>query len=174
VASYRLVELGEATPDQPGQHPCDDGEDRPPKPLPKPGGSLTQVLKELKAAGATVATVRLSASDDATPHVSDIRQEEGGIGLDVVGRVTDAGRLAVVASLLAHRPEAEAAGVGSATAAAALLKAGRVTTWDEALVASRLKIDEVAQRFGLERDQGRALRSALAATMSTVEIVEEG
>lgn len=176
VAPYRLVELGEATPDAPSQHPCDDGGDQPlpPSPLPKPGGSLTQVLKELKAADVTIVHLRLTASDDATPRVSDIRDGDGGIWLEVQGRTTDGGRLAVVAALLAHQPEAEAAGIGSATAAAALLKAGQVTTWDEALVASRLKIDDVAKRFGLDRDQGAALRSALASTMSTIEIVEEG
>jgi hypothetical protein len=176
LAPYRLVELGDATADAPSQHPCEDGADqpKPSAPMPKPGGSLTQVLKELQAADVTVAHVRLTASDDATPKVSDIRDLDGGIGLDVQGRTTDGGRLAVVAALLAHQPEAEAAGIGSATAATALLRAGRVTTWDEARRASRLKIDDLAQRFGLSRDQAAALRLALGATLSKIDLVEEG
>jgi len=182
VAPYRLVELSNAGPQSPTQRPCDkpgdmkdDGGDRPkPKPMPRPGGSLTQVLKELKADNVRVATVRLSASDDATPRVADIRDGHDGIELEVHGRVTDAGRLAVVAALLAHQPEAEAAGIGSATAAAALLKTGQVTTWDEARRASRLKIDDVAQRFGLDHDRGAALRLALVATLSAIDVVGEG
>jgi hypothetical protein len=180
VAPYRLVELsnaGQQTPtqqpgDKPG-HKKDDGGDRPkPRPMPRPGGSLTQVLKELRADNMRVATVRLSASDDATPRVSAIRDGDDGIELEVHGRVTDAGRLAVVAALLAHQAEAEAAGIGSATAAAALLRTGQVTTWDEARQVSRLKIDDVAQRFGLDRDQGAALRLALVATLSAIDVVE--
>lgn len=184
VAPYRLVELSNAGPQTPTQQPCDNpgdtkdgGGDRPkpkPKPMPRPGGSLTRVLKELRAGNVRVTTVRLYASHDATPRVSDIRHGDDGIELEVHGRVTDAGRLAVVAALLAHQPEAEAAGIGSATAAAALLKAGQVTTWDEARQASRLKVDDVAQRFGLDREQGAALRLALVATLSALDVAEGG
>lgn len=174
VATYRLVELGEGTRPAPKQHVCDDGRPQPPRPLPKPGGSLTSVLKELRAADASPAVVRLAASDDATPKVVDITDDDNGIGLEVRGRTTDAGRLAVVASVLAARPDAERAGVGSATAAAELLKRAEVTTWAAAQEVATLHPVELAKRFGLDRDQGSALSTALADTMSVIEIVEEG
>lgn len=174
LATYRLVELGESTPQAPTQHAC-GGDEQPEhsRPLPKPGGSLTRVLKELRASGVPVAKVWLYASDDSTPKVTKIREVDGGVGLNVQGRLTEVGRLSVVASVLAHQPEAERAGVRSSSAAAALLKAGRVTRWSEAERVSRLKPADVAERFGLDRAQADALSSALATTMATIEIVEE-
>lgn len=174
VATYRLVDLGEATAPAPEQYACDGGPPKPSQPLPKPGGSLTQTLKDLRASGASLSRVRLTASDDATPQVVDVQHGDGGVGLEVRGRMTDAGRLSVVASVLAHQPDAERAGVGSAAAATALLKGGQVTTWVEAQEAAKLHPAELAKRFGLDRDQGSALSTALATTMSTIEIVEEG
>lgn len=173
VATYRLIELGEATTPAPGQYACDGDRPKPSPPRPKPGGSLTLTLKDLRSSGAPLTGVRLAASDDATPKVVDVRENAGGVGLEVHGRTTDAGRLAVVASVLAHQPDAERAGVGSAAAASALLKDGQVTSWDEAQTAAKLHPVELARRFGLDRDQGSALSTALAATMATIEIVKE-
>lgn len=174
VATYRLVELGEATTPAPEQYACDGDRPKPAQPLPEPGGSLTQTLKELRGSGASLTRVRFAASDDATPQVVDVQDGDGGVVLEVRGRTTDAGRLAVVASVLAHQPDAERAGVGSAAAAAALLKQAQVTTLAEAQEAAQLHPAELAKRFGLDRDQGSALSTALATTMSTIEIVEEG
>jgi hypothetical protein len=174
VATYRLVELSESTTPVPEQYACDDGRPKPSQPLPKAGGSLISTLKDLRASGASLTGVRLTASDDATPKVVDVHDGDGGVRLEVRGRTTDAVRLAVVASVLAHQPDAERAGVGSARAASALLKAGQVSTWDEAQKAAKLHPVELAERFGLDRDQGSALSTALATTMSIIEIVEEG
>lgn len=178
VAAYRLVELGEATPDPPTQRPCDDvnkgnGRPKPTQPLPKPGGSLNEVLKDLKGKDMPVVALRLFASKNATPRVVDIRAADAGVELDVQGQLSDAGRLAVVASLVAHQPKAEKAGIGSATAAAELLKTGKVTSWEEAVRAPNLTEVGISRRFGLDRDQATALRSALATTIATIEIMEE-
>ncbi|WP_067465721.1 hypothetical protein [Nocardia amamiensis] len=168
---YRLVDLGEATPEPPTQRPCD----RPSSgPLPKPGGSLTETLEKLRAADLSVSHVRVSASDDTTPKVTKLDHADGGIGLEVAVRPTDVGRLAVVASVLAHQPDAEAAGVRSATAATAALRAAEVTTWEEIRVLPRQKPEELARRFGLDARSGAALRKALAATLTTIDVVDEG
>jgi hypothetical protein len=174
VATYRLIELGEATTPPPEQYVCDGGRPEPTQPLPAPGGSLTQTLKDIRAAHASVHVVRLAASDDTTPKVVDVQHGDDGVALEVRGRSTDAGRLAVVASVLAHQPGAERAGVGSAAAATALLKEGEVATWADAQEVATLHPVELAKRFKLDRDQGSALATALAATMSSIEIVEEG
>lgn len=174
VATYRLVELGEATTPTPEQHACDDDRPQPSQPMPGAGGSLTQTLKEVRASGAPLAGVRLVTSDDDPPRVVDVQEDERGVWLDARGRTTDAGRLTVVAPVLAYQPEAELAGIGSATAAAELLRKAKVTTWGEAQETARQHPAELAKRFGLDREQGSALSAALTTTMSTIEIVEEG
>ena len=175
VATYRLVELGEATTPAPEQYACDDGRPEPSQPLPKPGGSLTQTAQGPPGRRAR----RCPSSGWRLPTTRPPRSSTSATGTAAsswrcAGRTTDAGRLAVVASVLAHQPDAERAGVGSAAAATALLKAGQVTTWDEAQEAAKLHPVELAKRFGLDRDQGSALSTALATTMATIEIVEEG
>lgn len=174
VATYRRIDLREASAPGQEQYACDDGRPAPSQPLPEPGSSLTQTLKGLRASGARLARVRLAASDDTTPRVVGVQDGDDGVGLEVRGRTTDAVRLAVVASVLAYQPEAERAGVGSAAAARALLRTGQVTTWGEVQKIVLMQPAELAGRFRLDRDQGAALSAALAATMSTIEITEEG
>jgi hypothetical protein len=174
LATYRLVELGDAEVPRPEQYSCGDERPTPSQPPPKPGSSLAKTLKELRDGGARLAGVRLSGSDEATPKVTEVVTGDAGVALEVQGRTTDAGRLAVVATVLAHQPEAELAGVHSVSAATALLKAGEVTTWEQAREAAAATPAELSKRFGLARDQGTALAAALDTTMSTVEIAEEG
>ncbi|WP_067809929.1 hypothetical protein [Nocardia beijingensis] len=167
---YRLVDLGDATPAPPTQRPCDGPSSS--GPLPKPGGSLTETLKKLRSVDLSVSHVRVSASNDTTPKVTKLDVADGGIGLEVAVRPTDVGRLAVVASVLAHQPDAEAAGVRSAAAAAAALRAAEVTTWEEAQALPRQKPEELARRFGLDARSGAALRKALTATLMTIDVDE--
>jgi hypothetical protein len=175
LAAYRLVELADSTTHAPTRRAYGaDEQPGPSRPLPKTGGSLPRVLKELAARGVRVARVWLSASDDAAPKVTEISEVDGGVDLKVQGRLTDAGRLSVVAAVLAHQPEAKRAGMGSPALAAAILKAGKVKTWDDAERVSRLEPADVAERFGLDLAEAAALSSALAATIATIEIVEEG
>ena len=62
VATYRLIDLVDASTPAPEQYACDVGKPQPSQPLPKPGRSLTSTLKELRAAHARLAVVRLAAS----------------------------------------------------------------------------------------------------------------
>jgi hypothetical protein len=142
--------------------------------LPKPGGSLTETLNRLRSVDLLVSHVRVSASDDATPKVTKLADADGGIGLEVAVRPTDAGRLAVVASVLAHQPDAETVGIGSATAAAAALRRAEVTTWEEVRVLPRTRVEDFAGRFGLDSRSGTAFRRILTATLTIIDVVDEG
>lgn len=174
VATYRLVDLGEASIPPEKQYPCDGERPNPNDPPVKPGTSLIETLTMLRATGATLARVRVSPSEEATPQVVDTREGDGGLWLSVRGRTSNAGLLTVVAAVLAYQPEAEKMGIRSATAAAALLKRGGVGTWDEAGKLAQASPEELTRLFGLGRGEGLLLSQALRQTLQIIEVVEEG
>jgi hypothetical protein len=152
--------------------PVPDKEPRRRKPSVEKGATLTRALQQLRSGGHAVSVVRLRASDDSTPKVSRLSETDDGIELEVGGRVTDSGRLSVLAPLLAHDPGASSLGITSGTAAAGLLRKGGVTSWEEAEKVIRISSRSVARRFGLKPKQGEELLHAMAATLAKI-VVED-
>lgn len=174
VATYRLVDLAQSTAPPSEEYVCDQGPAAPRQPLPDKGLTLGETMTKLREADATVAAVRVVAANVSTPRVAEIHDDDGAVTLHVEGRGTDKGRLAVAATVLAHQPDADQAGIGSAAAAATLLEAANVTTWADLRSAAALHPAALAKKFGVDRSRGPALSASLRATVSAIDFVEEG